>query len=92
MSDPGFKRFQMVDDQVQEIPNTLLQLPNVEEIISVESVPSWVLEFNMGDSFNLRIQFRVAVCRPFLIFIRPIYQDDNRLRVLNSPSPPYDLG
>jgi len=90
-SDPGFECFRMVDDKVQEIPNTLSRSPSTE-IISVEAAPSWIPDLAMGDSLNLQIQFRVAVCRPFLVFAHPVYENDHRLRISTSPSPAYEPG
>ena len=90
-SDPGVPCFRMVDHQVQEIENTLSQSPYAE-IVSVSESSAWVPELGMGDALNLNIQFRVALCRPFMVFVHPVMDYDRRVRIMTSPSPAFEPG
>lgn len=90
-TDPGVECFRMVDHQVEPIPNSLTRSPHAD-VISIEPVPAWLTKLTIGDKLNMKIRVRVALCRPYSIFVAPVHPSSDNAMQFTSPSPVYDPG
>ena len=90
-SDPGIPCFKMENHAVVEIANPLSVTPYAQ-IEYVEAKPSWVSTFDLGQAMHFTVHFRIAHCRPYNVFISPVYEHQEGIISYSSPSPAYEPG
>ena len=90
-SDPGVACFKMENHNVVEIENPLSIEPYAH-VNHVEAIPNWVSSFHFEQAMHLSIDYQIAHCRPYNIFVAPVYEHQKGVMSYSSPSPTFSPG
>lgn len=89
--DPGVPCFRVVDEQIVEIDDAIGG-QRYAEILDVRLNPEWVTDLKFDEVVHIAIRYRIASCRPFYVFVDPLWDHRNDVSWFVSGSPVYEPG